>query len=93
MQKEVEGASKPTDPTEPFRDFAAVNGDYYARTFLTLQRAELPRTHINAAAGVGSFVWAAWRGNWFMFWLSLAIDMITLVNAALVYKYATASAQ
>ncbi|MEL6297157.1 MAG: proline/glycine betaine ABC transporter permease [Pseudomonadota bacterium] len=93
MQKEVEGASKPTDPTEPFRDFAAVNGDYYARTFLTLQRAELRRTHINAAAGVGSFVWAAWRGNWFMFWLALAIDMITLVNAALVYKYATASAQ
>ena len=93
MQKEVEGAPTSSDPTEPFRTFAGANGDYYARTFLSLQRAELSGAHLNVAAGLGSFVWSAWRGNWFMFWLSLAIDMITLVNAALVYKYWTASAQ
>ncbi|MEO0671752.1 MAG: proline/glycine betaine ABC transporter permease [Pseudomonadota bacterium] len=93
MQKEVEGTGRTADPTEPFRTFADTNGDYYSRTFLSLQRAELPRTHLNIAAGLGSFVWGAWRGNWFMFWLALAIDMITLVNVALVYKYWTASAQ
>ena len=46
------------DIREPFKAFAGRNGDYYADTFLKIQKETLPRHHINPAALVGSFVWA-----------------------------------
>ncbi|MDJ0644323.1 MAG: proline/glycine betaine ABC transporter permease [Erythrobacter sp.] len=86
MQKEV-------DTTAPFREFSEANGNYYASTFLKLQRNELSAWHLNWAAGLGSFIWAALRGNWLLFWISLAVDLIGFTNIALIYKYATAAAQ
>ena len=81
------------DPLSPFREFAGPNGDYYGRTFLGIQQATLPAGHVNPAAMAGSFVWAALRGNWFLFWIGFIADMIAAVNLALVYKYDLAAAQ
>lgn len=74
----------------PFKEFAGPNGDYYADTFLKIQKSILPNTHINWAAAVGSFVWAALRGNWLLFWISFLFDLVALVNLALYYKYSNA---
>ena len=80
-------------PLAPFREFAGRSGDYYGRTFLGIQQASLPFRHVNLAAAAGSFVWAALRGNWLLFWIGFAADMIAAVNLALVYKYDLAAAQ
>jgi len=76
----------------PFKEFAGQNGDYYADTLLKIQKETLPRHHINRAALLGSFVWAALRGNWLLFVISFIIDLIAIVNCALVYKYSQAAA-
>ena len=76
-----------TDIRKPFIDFAEKNGDYYADTFLKIQKAELPKTHVNWAAAAGSFIWAALRGNWLLFWIAFIIDLIVAVNVALYFKY------
>ena len=81
------------DPLAPFREFAGPGGGYYGRTFLRIQRAELPARHVNAAAMLGSFVWAALRGNWLLFWIGFAVDMAAAVNLALVYKFDLAAAR
>ena len=80
-----------SDMTKAFRDFAGKNGDYYAKTFLNIQKSTLPRFHLNWVAAMGSFVWAALRGNWLLFWLALCLDLVAMVNLALVYKYSTAA--
>ncbi len=80
-----------TDIRKPFVDFAGPNGTYYADTFLSIQKMTLSRFHINVAALVGSFIWAALRGNWALFVISFIVDLITLVNIALVYKYSKAA--
>jgi len=82
-----------TDNTvrQNFMDFAGRNGDYYANTFLKIQKSELPRTHINAMAMIGSFVWAALRGNWLLFVIGFVVDLITAVNLANVVKYQIAT--
>ncbi len=77
----------------PFREFAGPAGDYYSRAFLRIQRDTLPFRHVNVAAMLGSFVWAALRGNWLLFWIAFCIDMVAAVNLALVYKYDLAQAQ
>ena len=77
----------------PFREFAGPAVEYYSRAFLQIQRATLPFRHINVAAMLGSFVWAALRGNWLLFWIAFCIDMVAAVNLALVYKYDLAQAQ
>ena len=76
---------------EPFRNFSGANGDYYADVFLKIQKASLPSLHVNPAALVGSFVWAALRGNWLLFTIGFVIDLIAAVNAALFHKYAQAA--
>ncbi len=48
--------SNDIDIGKPFREFAGPNGDYYADVFLNIQKATLPRYHINRAALIGSFV-------------------------------------
>ncbi|THH36781.1 proline/glycine betaine ABC transporter permease [Aliishimia ponticola] len=77
---------------KPFLDFAGPNGAYYADTFLKIQKNALGRWHINVAAMLGSFVWAALRGSWLLFLISFVIDLIAAVNLALVYKYSKAAA-
>ena len=77
---------------KPFLEFAGPNGDYYADTFLSIQKSELGRWHLNKAALVGSFIWAALRGNWLLFLIGFLIDLVALVNLGLVYKYAKAAA-
>ncbi|MEM9733135.1 MAG: ABC transporter permease subunit [Pseudomonadota bacterium] len=79
------------DFRKPFIDFAGQNGSYYADTFMEIQKSQLSRGHINWAAALGSFVWAAMRGNWLLFWISFLIDLVAAVNLALVYKYSTAA--
>ncbi|MEL7229438.1 MAG: hypothetical protein AAGK38_05960, partial [Pseudomonadota bacterium] len=59
--------------------------------FLEIQKDKLPSTHLNWAAVIGSFVWAAMRGNWLLFWIAFLIDLVAAVNLALVYKYSLAA--
>ena len=73
--------------TGPFHEFADQSGDYYAKTFLKIQKSELPKTHINVAAALGSFIWASLRGNWLLFWIAFAIDLVTLVYLGAAYKF------
>ncbi len=40
---------------------------------------------------VGSFIWAALRGNWLLFTFAFVVDLIAAVNVALVYKYSNAA--
>ncbi len=76
---------------EPFRNFAGANGDYYADVFLKIQKSSLPRHHVNPAALIGSFVWAALRGNWLAFTIGFVIDLVAAVNVALYFKYSQAA--
>ena len=75
----------------PFRNFAGTNGDYYAGVFLRIQKSSLARHHVNPAALVGSFIWAALRGNWLLFTIGFVIDLVAAVNAALFFKYSQAA--
>ena len=77
----------------PFRDFAGANGDYYAKVFLKIQKSSLSWLHLNPAALAGSFIWAALRGNWLLFTIAFAIDLVAAVNAALVFKYSQAAVE
>ncbi|MEM7206739.1 MAG: ABC transporter permease subunit [Pseudomonadota bacterium] len=79
------------DVTTPFREFAGQGGDYYADVFLKIQKDILPNTHINISALIGSFIWAALRGNWLLFVIGFVVDLVTAVNAALVFKYSQAA--
>lgn len=81
------------DLSAPFRDFASKNGEYYAATFLAIQQDNLPRSHVNWSAVVGSFFWAALRSNWLLFWIGFILDLVALIYLALAYKYKAASAQ
>lgn len=80
-----------TDIRKPFVEFAGSNGNYYADVFLNIQKATLGALHLNLAALLGGFVWAALRGNWILFVLGFAFDLVAAVNVALVYKYSKAA--
>lgn len=80
-----------SDIRKPFIEFAGTNGGYYADVFLQIQKATLGRFHLNRAALLGSFVWAALRGNWKLFVIGFVVDLIAIVNMALVYKYSKAA--
>ena len=82
-----------TEPTtqNPFFEFAQNNGAYYADVFLRIQKSKLGFAHINVAALIGSFVWAALRANWTLFIIGFVIDLIALVNASLYFKYGQAA--
>ena len=75
------------DIRKPFLEFAGPGGAYYADVFLRIQKNELGRLHINPAALAGGFLWAALRGNWVLFLVGFAVDLLAAVNVALVYKY------
>jgi len=75
----------------PFAEFAGTNGSYYDDVFLRIQKSTLGSYHINKAALLGSFAWAAVRANWLLFWIGFIVDLLTLVNLALVYKYSKAA--
>lgn len=77
---------------EAFGNFAEQNQDYYGRTFLKIQQNKLSGLHINKAAALGGFVWAALRGNWIMFWIGFVFDMMAAANLGLVYRYSLAKA-
>lgn len=85
--------STDTDTRAPFIEFAGKNGDYYADVFLKIQKATLAKTHINKAALIGAWIWAALRGNWLLLAFGFVIDLVAAVNLALVYKYTAASAE
>ncbi len=80
-----------TEIRRPFIEFAGPNGDHYADVFLKIQKSALGRWHMNFAAMAGTFVWAALRGNWTLFIMGFVIDLVAVVNLALVYKYANAA--
>lgn len=79
------------DLRKPFIEFAEKDGEYYADTFLKIQKATLPRFHINKSALIGSWIWAALRGNWLLFVIGFVIDLVAAVNLGLVYKYSQAA--
>ncbi len=83
--------SDKADIRTPFMTFAGDNGAYYAEVFLKIQKATLDRFHINRAALLGSFVWAALRGNWLLFTIGFIFDLVAAANLGLVYKYSQAA--
>ena len=85
--------SQETDALKPFHEFAGQNGDYYAKTFHTIQKSEMRFAHFNWLAGIGGFLWAAIRGNWLLFWIGFLFDLVAAVNLALVFKYSAATKQ
>jgi glycine betaine/proline transport system permease protein len=92
-QREAEqSGAADAEVKKAFGDFAEKSRDYYARTFLKIQQAKLRFWHINIAATLGGFVWAALRGNWLMFWVGFIIDMMAAANLGLVYRYSVAKA-
>ncbi|MGR3511948.1 MAG: ABC transporter permease [Paracoccaceae bacterium] len=60
---------------------------YYAQIFERLQRGQLPRWHMNIWGLLVPWLWAAWRGVWLMFWISLAIDVLAIVCLMQVVKF------
>jgi glycine betaine/proline transport system permease protein len=79
------------DLLKPFKEFAGPNGEYYGNTFLKIQKDTLGKFHINIAAAIGSFIWAALRGNWLLFWIAFLIDLVALINLSLMAKYSQAA--
>lgn len=73
--------------TKAFGDFAEERRDYYANTFLKIQQNKLSALNLNLGAMIGSFVWAALRGNWLLFWVGFAFDMMAAANLGMVYRY------
>ncbi len=92
MSAENQATDHNTEILSAFGDFAEQKREYYARTFLKLQQSKLPSWHLNIAAMLGSFVWAALRGNWLLFWIAFAADMMAAANFGLVYRYSVAKA-
>ncbi|MBO9409453.1 ABC transporter permease subunit [Shimia sp. R9_1] len=68
--------------------FCVTKVDYYAPIFERHQRGQLPRWHMNIWGVIAPWLWAAWRGVWLMFWVSLAIDIIAIVCLMQVIKFA-----
>ena len=72
---------------KPFKEFAGQQGDYYAKVFLAIQQARLPRWHVNWAAVICSFAWAKLRGSWLLFWIGFLIDLVVVVQLGTAYRY------
>ncbi len=67
--------------------FTERNEPYFATVFESLQRGNLPRWNLNIWGLLVPWIWAAWRGVWLMFWLSLAIDILAVVCLMQVVKF------
>ena len=92
QQQAQESGSADREIRKAFAQFAEKNPDYYADNFLKIQQARLSFFHLNFAAMLGGFVWAALRGNWLMFWIGFIFDMMAAANLGLVYRYSVAKA-
>ncbi len=75
------------------KTFVGSGEDYYVPVFERIQRSEMPRWHGNVWGLVVPWIWAAYRGVWLMFWLSLAIDMLAVVCLMQVVKFTPLLAQ
>ncbi len=60
---------------------------YYADKFERIQKGTLPRLAMNLWGLIIPWAWAAWRGVWLMFWISLAIDVLALVCLMQIFKF------
>lgn len=67
--------------------FTGTNGAFFSRVFESLQRGELPRWHMNIWGVLIPWLWAAYRGVWIMFWISLALDLLAIVCLMQVLKF------
>ncbi len=67
--------------------FVDQNEPYFSTIFERLQKGKLPRWHMNIWALLVPWVWAAARGVWLLFWVSLAIDLIAIVCFMQVVKF------
>lgn len=63
-------------------EFAGEKAEYYGDTFVHLQQNRLGATHINRSALLGGPFWAARRGNWMLFWISMLLDVCGLMLIA-----------
>ncbi|WP_052249858.1 ABC transporter permease subunit [Tateyamaria sp. ANG-S1] len=82
-----------TDETKPFAEFADKSGGYFAETFLSIQKAKLPATHVNWMAAIAGFPWAAIRANKMLFWIGFLIDLVAAVYLMQVWKFSRAAEQ
>ncbi len=67
--------------------FVAEKEDYYAPVFEKVQRATLPRWHLNIWALLVPWLWSAFRGVWILFWIALALDLTAIVCLMQVVKF------
>ena len=67
--------------------FVGKNHPYYEDVFDKIQRNELPVWRINLFALLIPWFWASWRGIWLVFWLALAVDVVTLACLMQVVKF------
>ncbi|MEM7242800.1 MAG: ABC transporter permease subunit [Pseudomonadota bacterium] len=68
--------------------FVATNEGYFTKNFERIQKAELPRWHMNIWGLLFPWLWSANRGLWVMFWLSLFLDVVGVVCLMQVVKFA-----
>jgi glycine betaine/proline transport system permease protein len=61
---------------EHLQRFCGVNAQHYLAVFEGLAGAQRSRMRVNAAALLGGPYWAAARGLWGLFWLSLMLDTV-----------------
>ena len=85
--------SDEADIRKPFAEFADRGGDYYADTFLALNKEELSFFHVNWKAALLGFPWASIRANKLLFWIGFLIDLVALVYLVQVWKYSRAVQQ
>ncbi|MEX0369859.1 MAG: ABC transporter permease [Tateyamaria sp.] len=67
--------------------FVEAGEGYYASAFERIQKGQMLRWAMNVWGLIVPWAWAAWRGVWLMFWLSLAIDVLALVCLMQVVKF------
>ncbi len=79
--------AEPDNRDSSIASFVDKNDAYYASVFERIQRAQAGITHLNFAALVVPWFWAAFRGVWIIFWLALAIDVVALVCLLQYFKY------
>lgn len=67
--------------------FVETKEDYYTPVFEKVQRGTLSRLSMNLPALVVPWLWAAFRGVWLLFWITLAIDLVAIVCLMQILKY------
>ncbi len=74
-------------------NFIQKNLPYYQDVFSKIESQKLKFFHINYAALLGGFFWAALRGNWLLFVMGIVTDLIATVNVMLYFKWGNGIAQ